>query len=432
MPTDAGPLPFDACDLTPEAIAARMRWARTRGHPGYLWPDVPMPAWRVALAAIERATTALLVDPARPARLELPATASVKALGVAAYTSGLGPLLGYWIEAGRLEADPDAAALLALHLAHGRRRAERLSRELVHALDVLSAAGLRPLVLKGTHTARAYFPEPGTRPTSDIDLAVAPAEAGAANRSLAAAGYVLKQRQPQLSRWDWVPPDAPTQLRSLELSHADDPCTIDLHASLDRNFFGVRTVSLGDQAGDRTRPWPAIHPAARVLRQPYLAAYLAAHASEGLHNLTLVRLVELVLVVRADVAAGELRWEELHALLEARGALRFAYPAFELAERLAPGTIDPGLRAALASAATPRMTRIIRPLRPSAAQRLERLSLAERFMWGTGPMDHLRRALEMAWPRWARSSPWRLPGIYAERIFRLLRGRVAWRGASRR
>lgn len=418
-------LPFDALDMPPERIAAGFRWAREQGHPGYVWPDVPVADWRAALHAIEHATAALLASPQRPPRLDTPAGGAL-ALSVAAYTSGLGPYLGHAIETGALAADDEAAALLALHLEHARRRARRLDAELTRALDVLGGAGILVTVLKSAHTAREYFPERATRPAADIDLAVPQEDLATAERALVDAGYTLERRQPRPRQSTWVPPGAPTQLRSLALVHADDAFTLDLHASLDRDFFGIRTVRFGplDAA---TRPWPDAHAAARVLAQPLLLAYLAVHASQGLHNLTLLRLVEIVRVVRADTAAGRLHWAELIAWLERTDALRFAYPALELAERLAPGTVDPDARAALAAAATPRMTRVLAGLRPADAQRPERLSIEERLMWARGPAEHLRRALYMLWPQWIGASPRDLRRLYTERLRRLLRRTVSWR-----
>ena len=418
-------LPFDALDMPPERIAASFRWAREQGHPGYVWPDVPIAEWRAALHGIERVTSALLTAPQAPPRLAT-RPGSTLALSVAAYTSGLGPYLGHAIETGALEADDEAAALLALHLEHACRRARRLDAELARALDVLGNAGILVTVLKSMHTAREYFPEPAMRPAADIDLAVPKEDLAAAERALIDAGYTLERRQPRPRQSTWVPPGAPTQLRSLALVHADDPFTLDLHASLDRDFFGIRTVRFGplDAA---TRPWPELHHAARALTQPLLLAYLAVHASQGLHNLTLLRLVEIVRVARADAAAGRLRWPELIAWLERADALRFAYPALELAERLAPGTVDPDARAALAAAATPRMARVLADLRPADAQRPERLSIEERLMWARSPVEHVRRALYMLWPLWIGASPRELRRLYAERLHRLLRRAVSWR-----
>src|SRR5690606_37145265 len=158
MSADLRRLPPDALDMPPEQIAARFRWARERGHPAYLWPEVPVARWRAALEAIERAAGDLLAAEPRPARLAAPA-GDLFALSVAAYTSGLGPYLGHAAEAGHLQVDDDTAALLRIHLDHARRRACRFDVELTRALDTLARAGIPGTVLKSAHTARAYFPE---------------------------------------------------------------------------------------------------------------------------------------------------------------------------------------------------------------------------------------------------------------------------------
>src|SRR5262245_56296976 len=91
----AGPGP----DLTPEQFRARMREAQGRGQPFFPWPDLTSNAWRASLRAIQDAVAEVLrrggrgEAPSQPTQLRTPAGA--RALGVAAYTSGTGPLLGY-------------------------------------------------------------------------------------------------------------------------------------------------------------------------------------------------------------------------------------------------------------------------------------------------------------------------------------------------
>ncbi|MBX6365089.1 MAG: nucleotidyltransferase family protein, partial [Gemmatimonadetes bacterium] len=317
------------------------------------------------------------------------------------------------------------AALLRLHLRHARRRAARVGAALERVVGVLAAAGAGPVVLKGGHTAWAYFPEPGTRPLADVDVAVHPARLADAERALRDAGYRAGPAQRRPYRREWRPPDSPTRLRSLWLSHAEDPYGVDLHASLDRNFFGVRAVRLDRVAAAAGfAPGPA-GPAAcgRVLAQPVLAALLAVHAGEGLHQLSLVRLVELVLVIRRDAAAGALDWGALLDALAEAGGLRFAYPALELAEHLAPGTVPPAARERLAADATPAMHRVLARLTPATAQRLDGLSLEERFMWAATPAERLRRGAHAVWPASAGASLPRLARIYGRRVWWLLRGR---------
>lgn len=405
-----------------EEIEGRFRWARQQGHPGYLWPAVPIHAWRACLHEIERATARVLGG-AAPVRIDPPGDTDADALGIAAFTSGMGPLLGHWLERGRLGASPAVEAVLGRHLEHGRRRWSRMEATLERTLALLAAADAPVLVIKGADTAVRYFPEPGTRPAMDLDLVVPPGAWSRACDALEAAGCRGRLRQRSPRRQEWLPPEAPRFLRSLSLTHADNPYGIDLHDSLERDFNGVRRVRFGVPWSDGVES-PG-HGGVRGLPQPLLLALLAAHASEELHNLTMLRLVELVLVIRADEAAGRLDWDAFMDLLEERRATRFVYPALALAERLSPRTVPGPVLAGLEEAASPRLRRVLSRLRPSTAQRLDRLSLDERFMWAETPLDHVRRAADTLWPGSAGGSLRRLGRIYAERLYRLLRGRVA-------
>ena len=429
------PLPPDHLDLPPDQIEERFRWARTRGHPTYLWPDIPLHLWRSALDAIEGVTRRLLEPGAAAVALEVPRDVVPEAVGVAAFTSGMGPLLGWHVERGTLEAEPPVARLLALHLLHGRRRADKVRATLLEATGTLAQAGIDVVGIKGIHTSYALFPEPGTRPLSDIDLVIPPRRFDDADLALRRAGHSPGPSSRRPLKRGYRPPGTPNVLRSLSLTHAEGPIQLDLHANLDRNFFGVRTLRFGFPAAGERAPWPVPggagdRPLPDVLAEPLLSAFLAAHASEGLHNLTLVRLVELVLSLRLGLAQGTLRWDDLLSRLEAVRATRFVHPAFELVERLAPGTLDPDFRAALAEQATPRMERVLAGMRPATAQRMEGLSLDERLMWAQGPVETLRRLVDMVWPSSAGNAPGERSRIYLERLFRLLRGRVTLRSAE--
>ena len=170
-----------------------------------------------------------------------------------------------------------------------------------------------------------------------------------------------------------------------------------------------------------------MHPAARVLREPLLLITLAAHASEGLHNLTLMRMHELVRVIRTGTAQGSLDWNRLTSRV-GRGGLRFLFPSLELAERLAPGTVPQRVREALRSEAPPPMRSIVDELRPATAQRLAQPSLEERLMWAGSPGELIGRLADMAWPSSAGDS-WRgVARIYAERLWRVVRGQVSLGG----
>ena len=410
-------------ELEPHLIEARFKWARKQGHPGYLWPDLPLHAWRASLFEIERAVAKVLAG-ARAVRLEAPESAGARGLGIAAFTSGTGPLLGHWLSSGQLSAEQDVHQVLSAHYAHARVRSRRLLRELEQVLAVLGNQRVQVTAIKGAATAHRYFADPAVRPLADIDIVVDPGQAHVASAALEKAGYLPTIRQRHPFKCDWVPPGAPTQLRSIELTHQDNPYVIELHESLDRVFDGVRTIRLGDVRA-HSEPWPDLGPNARRLRQPALLALLALHAGEELHLLQLIRVIELVEVMRRDYSTPS-SWTELSALLEETEASRFVYPALELSERLAPGTVDPDFRRRLARHAHARLVRLVDRTSPATAQRVDRLSLEERLLWADGPVETLRRLAYLAWPVRARHSRRPLRSVYRDRFYRLLRGRFGW------
>lgn len=299
-------------------------------------------------------------------------------------------------------------------------------RETVRTLD---AAGVAVTVLKGAHTARTCFPAPGLRPMADLDLLIPASDVSHAERVLQAAGYSLvpgSRRERGYYRSNWQSPNTPTTLRSFEVHHEDNPYNVDLHNALDVNFFGVRTVRF-DVPADMLVAAPWAGERATALAQPMLVAHLAVHASRGLYNLTMIRLVELAVLLRRD-AGRSFTWYELSALLHRYRAERFSYPVFELVERLAPGAVDPAFRERLARAATPAQRRVIDRVTPATAQCLDSLSLDERFMWASTPFEYARRATQMLLPASVGRSLSQLLFVYVQRTFRILRGRVVWRG----
>jgi hypothetical protein len=418
-------------ELTPEDVSERRRWAAKRGQPYYLWPEVPPGAWRAALAEVARVTAALLAGQTG-VRLErpsvVPETMWPSALTAAVFTSGMGPLLGLWHERGAVHSGPGGAALLALQLAHSRARAARMDQALQRTESILHAAGIGVKLLKGTHTARYCFPEPAVRPMSDHDVLVDADDIARAEAELRAAGYVELEgsRVARPYRSAWRPPGAPATVRSLTVHHAENPFTVDLHTSLDQDFFGVRTIRWPPRPDSWiAAPWDGTR--ARVLAQPWLVAYLATHASLTLLNLTLLRLTELVLLLRRD-AGRVFGWRDLGEILREASAERFVYPAFELVERFVPGTVDPELRERLQRAATPALRSVVGRLTPAAAHRLV-MAVDEMFMWGASPLDHVRRVAYSVFPPAARS-PRRLRRLYVDRAVRLLRGHVVQRVAE--
>ncbi|HEU4630443.1 MAG TPA: nucleotidyltransferase family protein, partial [Gemmatimonadaceae bacterium] len=396
-------------------------WLAT-GDPAALWPALEPGTLQPAADAIGRAVAAILRD--ERATLGAADGRDAYAIGIAALLSGTGPLLGHWLERGALDASEPVAAVLARHLEQGRRRMERITAGVRPALAALHAAGLAPVVVKGFHTAHAYFPEPGARPIADVDVLVAPGDVARAETALRDVDFRASDLVATPYKRDWYPPDDDGRTRSFELWHARDRWKLELHDGLNFEHTRPYDVRLGAPTGvDDT--FRAVGVPVRVAGQPLLVSLLATHLSGELYSSRLLRLIELVLVVRRDDARGLLDWAAVTELLERSGAVRFTYPAFALVERLAPGTIDAALVARARATATPRTRRIADGLTPTAPAVQARVSLAERLMWTTGPLDTMRRLALMALPVPGR--PWRDSLlVYHGRVRRLLAGRVSW------
>ena len=371
-------------DLPPEEIGARLRRAAARGSPAWLWPDISLDRRRAATDQLANAVRQMI-------NAETPTLiGDAPAIGLAAYVSGTGPLLGWGLENGRVAASREVAAVLQEHWRHNRDRAGRLRRACTAIVGALTSAGIRTVVLKGLHTESDYFPAPGVRPASDIDLLVNQDDRTAAERILWSRGLIPASRGQFESSWREA--NAPAQPASLYQVHRNDPWTIDLHHSLDIEPAPGAPVARLDigQPMHTERRW-ADMPAGYALDQPLLALHLAVHAGHGLHNLTLLRLVELILVIRRDTESGRLSWLDFAALAAAADAFGYAYPALAFAEQLAPGTIPPDILAGSARAAPRRAVEVVRRLTPATAQRIGRLSLAEHFMWTAGPRGWARQ-----------------------------------------
>jgi hypothetical protein len=403
-------------EILTEEVQRRFAWARRQGRPAWLWPDVPIDVWRSAMDGVAGATAAMLAG-----RSGVRLQGEPEAIGLAGYTSGMGPLLGLWLEQGRLQADEAVAVTLGRHLTHNRLRSARMESAAARIVGRLADRGIETLVLKGAHTASAYFPESGARPASDIDLLVAAGDADAAERVMQECGLAFRGR----SQWEsgWADPSARDEPRSLTYVHAEDPWSIDLHNAL--NISVGRGTPLAEL--DRGRPmssvrWWPVDPRGRVLDQPLLLLHLAAHAGAGWQNLTLLRQVELVLVIRHDQAVGRLMWDAFLDVGARTGALGYAYPALALAEKLAPGTVPMAVLDRCGDHAPRAVRRALEQLTPATAQRIDRASLGEHFMWAEGWRARLRLLASdilptVRWPEFRR--------IYEERAWRLIRGRVS-------
>ena len=396
------------------------RFKRSR-HARDLWPDLPVATFQAAEAELAR--VAATVFGGAPHAVPLQCDLGSRALGIAAFANGVGPLVGYWCEAGRVTAEPEVARVFAAHLEHGRRRIARLRHELERVLVALSARGIEAWVLKGMHTAYRYFPEAGTRGSTDIDLLVPPRDWPAARDVLARLGLVerLRPDRPRDSAWE---PGQVQPERSITFLHADGPWSIDLHRSLERLPFEGLETTLGAPDQSAGEVWNEYCRPVRVLAQPFLLAYLALHASSHFYGMMQLRLIELALVARRDFAGDAARWGAFADLVARTGSGRFVHPALDLAERLLPGTFDRGVLDRIAAATPGRLRRLVRGMTPASAQRLHPFpSLRERFVW-LGSVREMFAALGwLVWPREDEQpvTPHRAVAVQWRRVRRALR-----------
>jgi hypothetical protein len=410
--------------LLAQLDARSRRWLSTN-DPAALWPDLDVSALPAAALGIERAVARILDG--RPASLGAADGADADVVGIAALLSGTGPLLGYWTEQGRLDVAPPLERLLTRHIEHGRVRISRIRREIEPALDALVRAGAAPAILKGFHTSHVYFPEPATRPLADVDVYVEPRSIARAQRALRSVGFHGGESSGRC-KTDWYAPGDRGHPRSFEFWHALSPWKLELHTAVDFGTLLRHGVQL-DRALAVNESWDALGLQLRVMPQPLLFVALAAHASCELKASRLIRLVELIYVIRRDSASGALDWAAAVDLIERTGATRFVYPALTLVEQLAPGTVQPALLT-LARRRSTRIARgVVRDLTPATPLLEQRVSFAERLMWETGVAGIARRLVEMLLPEPGASLNTVL-FAYRSRLIRLVRGRIAWRAGG--
>jgi hypothetical protein len=379
-------------------LALRLeRYDRSR-DPADLWPDLTLEARVSAMREIEHVTRSVLAG-ARNVRIDPEEVHEPYALTVAAHTTGMGPLLGLWMDQRLVDATIPVREHLTRHLHHARRRAARIEREVLPAFDALIEQGITPVVVKGFATARQFFEDPATRRMSDVDILVDPTRVDAAKSALHAAGF--RPSGPALIPYkqDWIGPGVDEQVFSVELSDERTRWAVELHASLARTFHRGAVARL-DIARGNTEPFVvggrnllALSPVATLLT-------LVCHCSQELYSSRLLRLVEIIRVVRS----GRVDWSEFLELLRQSGAARFTYPAFALAENLAPGTVDRRVLALGYAESTWAARHTVSRLVPAGGSGDE-MGLLRQIMWTRGPAAMLNRLFRLVFPLTVGSRP---------------------------
>ena len=419
------PSAFSALDDGPDAPLDELRRREDAWHSTHraeaLWPGLDAAAIQSAADVIGGVVARALRG--ERARLDFPgadadAERRARAVGVAGLLTGVGALLGTWIERGELDADPPVARVLARHLAHGRARDARIRAAVMPILGQMERAGLAPGVIKGFHSANVFFPEPGARPFHDVDVVVSPEAIPATERILRDAGFLADVRVGSTTyKREWFPPDGRGDVWSHELWHARSRWKLDLHDGL--NFAAVLQ---NVRATQTPRFADSLHidgVTLRVADPNEMIAMHAAHASTELYSHRLLRLVELVLVARRAASLGALDWSAVESSLAERESSRFAYPMLALAERLAPGTVDAGVLARLERGSTARARAVTGALTPTAPILDTRFSVRDRLMWASGALATARRLWRMVAPVEGAAPAQRLRN-YRHRAIRLL------------
>lgn len=224
----------------------------------------------------------------------------------------------------------------------------RRRTELVRVLDVLAAAGVAPLVLKGTALAYSHYADPALRPRADTDLLVAPPDRDAALRILRELGYrrvtgpagTFVGYQAEMTRID---------------AHGM-ACSVDLHWRIS-NAQSFAWLFTFDELAAASRPLDALGPHARRLCDAHALVVALLHRAGN----------------NAFVEPGfgdRLIWlHDFRVLADAMtddGPARFVRLVGE--KRIAALAIE-GLRSCAACLPSPRLDALISALESSAAPR---------------------------------------------------------------
>ena len=382
-------------DDTGEDLAHRLaRFARTRDH-SVLWPGLTESRRVAAAQEIERVTRAVLQS-LRGVRLDPLEAHAPYAVAIAAHTTGMGPLLGRWVEDKIIEASPAVESALELHLRHSRLRTERIEDGVLPVFDEMIDRGLSPVVLKGFHTAREYFEEPAARRMSDVDLFIPPEELDQAEAALLACGFEISGLELIKHKREWIGPGVENRIVSVEMADERSPWVIEVHTSLDR-VFNVGAVARFDSLRDSVVPFVVAGRTLRAQGPVALLLTLAAHCSQELHSARLLRLVEMVRLIRDERDGKRLDWVEVLDMLHRTGAARYTYPAFALIDQLSPGLVDQRVIILGARESTLASRHTVRRLAPAGGS-FNELGFLRQVMWTRGLAAIGHRAQRFIWP----------------------------------
>jgi hypothetical protein len=287
--------------------------------------------------------------------------------------------------------------------------------ELRRVVGALGAAGIRPLLFKGSQLAYSHYPRPDLRPRIDTDMLI-PADArahvddvltslGYARRS-SVSGELVSGQAFYVRRVGGVPTDA-----------------VDVHWKIASPIVFANILSYDELAADAV-PIPALGPGARGLGEVH--ALLVACVHRVAHHLDAVRLkwlYDIDLVARRMDAAG---WQRFAAAAEAKRVAAVCRRSLERAAQLFGTPVPAHLWAALqhAEGATREVTAEYLTPRPQAEALADDLKMLGSWR------ERLRLVREHVVPPaaymrqvYAPASKMPLPVLYA---WRVVRGAKKW------
>ena len=274
--------------------------------------------------------------------------------------------------------------------------------------QVLAAAGVSALFVKGSALAYTVYPDPWVRPRTDTDLLVSPASVAAASAAIESCGY---RRSDALSTGTLVS-------HQIAFERSDDHGVrhvLDLHWKIANPQLLADVLPFEDLWTSRT-PLTALGASAWA-PSPVASIVLACVHRLGHHQGQdrLIWLYDLKLLTAALTDAG---WGELVTLASARGVAGLCLDGLRETKTRLGGELPAAVESSLSSAA---------PAEPSAiylAGRVRRrdVLVSDLKTLGSWP-ERMRLLREHAFPpvafiqqRYGTSARWLLPALYAHRL----------------
>ncbi len=255
----------------------------------------------------------------------------------------LAPLLyDAWRQAGVLDLVPaEPRARLAKAYADNQVRNSRIRGELLDVHQLLTAAQVPHLVLKGWPLVECLYADPAQRFMSDQDFLVPADRALAGHQALRAAGF-----RPLPAKDEWIEKHLPSLWRNDGyhwdgyLYDPDYPRPVELHVRLwELGWRGLAVRDLPDvwpRAATRTVAGQPMQVLADVDTLVHLSMHFAGHLVERE-----ARLNQLLDLARFVAATPALDWPASLAQAEAAGVSRFVHASLWLAHEVFAAPLPP-------------------------------------------------------------------------------------------